>query len=202
MASGRKHIRYMVQLAVLVAILLVLELTGIGMIKTLGLELTIMQIPVIIGAIIMGPTAGGILGGVFGLLSFWECFGKSFFGGTLLAIQPFFTFLVCVPTRLLMGVCCGWIFKLLHRMDKTRGQILSFLGGSLAGALLNTVFFMGMLVLCFYETDYIQSLAAQMGTTSVLHFVLAFVGFQGAVEAVLSTVAGTAVARALWKFTR
>ena len=103
-ASGRTNVRYMVQLAVLTAILLVLEFTGIGMIKTPGLEFTVMQVPVIIGAIVMGPAAGGILGGVFGLLSFWECFGKSQFGAALLSINPFLTFLVCVPTRVLMGL--------------------------------------------------------------------------------------------------
>ncbi len=196
-ASGRANVRYMVQLAVLVAILLVLEFTGIGMIKTLGLEFTIMQVPVIIGAIVMGPAAGGILGGVFGLLSFWECFGKSLFGASLLAINPFLTFLVCVPTRLLMGLCCGWIFRGLHRVDHTMGQWIAFGTASLSGALLNTVFFMGALVLCFYQTDYIQSFAA--GMPNVLAFIVAFVGVQGMLEAVICAVAGTAVSRALYR---
>lgn len=200
MASGRNQIRYMVQLAVLIAIILVLELSGVGMIRTLGLELTILQIPVIIGAIVMGPTAGGILGAVFGLISFWECFGKSQFGVALLSINPFLTFLVCVPPRLLMGLCCGWIFNGLHKIDKTRGQMVAFIGASLSGALLNTVFFMTTLVLCFYNTEYIQSFVTYFGSTNVFTFILAFVGIQGAVEAGLSTVVGTAVSRALYKF--
>ena len=54
----------MVQLSVLIAILLLLELTGLGMIKTAGLEITIMLVPVIVGAIVMGPAAGALLGGV------------------------------------------------------------------------------------------------------------------------------------------
>ena len=197
-ASGRTNVRYMVQLAVLVAILLVLEFTGIGMIKTPGLEFTIMQVPVIIGAIVMGPAAGGILGGVFGLLSFWECFGKSTFGVALMGISPFFTFLVCVPTRLLMGLCCGWIFKGLRKLDRTPGQMIAFGGASLSGALLNTAFFMGMLVLCFYQTDFIQGLAA--GSSNVLAFIFYFVGVQGLLEAIICAVVGTAVSRALYKF--
>ena len=197
-ASGRMNVRYMVQLAVLVAILLVLEFTGIGMIKTPGLEFTIMQVPVIIGAIVLGPTAGGILGGVFGLLSFWECFGKSAFGVTLMGINPIFTFMVCVPTRLLMGLCCGWIFKGLHKLDKTPGQMVAFTVSSLCGALLNTLFFMSTLVFFFYHTDYIQSLAA--GCSSVLSFVVMFVGVQGLLEAIICAVVGTAVSRAVYKF--
>ena len=195
--SGRTNVRYMVQLAVLVAILLVLEFTGIGMIKTPGLEFTIMQVPVIIGAIVMGPTAGSILGGVFGLLSFWECFGKSQFGSALLAINPFLTFLVCVPTRLLMGLCCGWIFKGLHKLDRTPGQLIAFGVSSLSGALLNTAFFMGMLVLCFYQTDFIQTFAA--GMPNALAFIVAFVGLQGLLEALICALAGTAVSRAVYK---
>ena len=196
-ASGRTNVRYMVQLAVLTAILVVLEFTGIGMIKTPGLEFTVMQVPVIIGAIVMGPAAGGILGGVFGLLSFWECFGKSQFGAALLSINPFLTFLVCVPTRVLMGLCCGWIFKGLRRLDHTPGQLIAFGVSSLSGALLNTVFFMGTLVLCFYQTDFIQGLAA--GMPNALAFVVAFVSIQGLLEALICAVAGTAVSRAVYK---
>ena len=62
-----------------------------------------MLVPVIVGAIVMGPAAGALLGGVFGLISFWECFGKSAFGVVLMGINPFLTFLVCVPTRILAG---------------------------------------------------------------------------------------------------
>ena len=64
----------MVQLSVLIAILLLLELTGLGMIKTAGLEITIMLVPVIVGAIVMGPAAGALLGGVFGLYELLPAF--------------------------------------------------------------------------------------------------------------------------------
>ena len=107
----------MVELAVLLAILLMLEITGLGMFKTFGLELTILQIPVILGAIILGPSAGAILGGAFGLLSFWECFGKSQFGATLLGINPFLTFLVCVPTRILICLLYTSAALFLRRAD-------------------------------------------------------------------------------------
>ena len=187
MASGKKtntspRIRYLVQLAVLVAILLLLEFTGIGMIKTPFLEFTIMQVPVIIGAIVLGPAAGATLGGVFGLLSFWECFGRSAFGVTLMGIS----------------------FKGLVSVDRTRPQLIAFGGSSLAGSLLNTVLFTGVLTIFFYHTPFIQSIAQGFADSTGLAmnpflFVALFVGIQGLLEALISTVAGAAVSRALYK---
>ena len=58
----RFSVHDLVQLSVLIAIMLLLELTGLGMIKTAGLEITIMLVPVIVGAIVMGPAAGALLG--------------------------------------------------------------------------------------------------------------------------------------------
>ena len=209
MSSGKKtntsrSVRYLVQLAVLVAILLLLEFTGIGMIKTPFLEFTIMQVPVIIGAIVLGPAAGATLGGVFGLLSFWECFGKSAFGVTLMGISPVGTFLTCVPTRILMGLFCGLIFKGLSRVDRTRPQLIAFGGSSLAGSLLNTALFTGVLTAAFYNTDYIQGIAQGFADSTGLEMnpfrcVALCVGVQGVLEALISTVAGTAISRALYR---
>lgn len=71
-------------MAILIAIILVMAFTPLGYLKTAGLEITFIQVPVIVGAILMGPTAGAILGGVFGLTSFIQCFGLSAFGAALL----------------------------------------------------------------------------------------------------------------------
>ena len=196
MQTNKHRLAYMVELAVLLAILLMLEITGLGMFKTFGLELTILQIPVILGAIILGPSAGAILGVAFGLLSFWECFGKSQFGATLLGINPFLTFLVCVPTRILMGWLCGLIFRAMDRkLAGTKGDFASYVVASLSGALLNTLFFMTTLCLCFYHTEYIQGFASALGAGNVLLFIVLFVGVQGLVEAALCTVVGAGVGK-------
>ena len=185
----------MVQLSVLIAILLLLELTGLGMIKTAGLEITILMVPVIVGAIVMGPAAGAVLGGVFGCISFWECFGKSWFGTMLLGINPVFTFLVCVPTRILAGCLCGLTFKALHKLDKS--NLWSFGAAGLIGALCNTVLFMSMLCLCFYNTEYIQGFVAALGSSNAFLFVIAFVGVNGLVEGAVCLITGAAIAKAV-----
>ena len=185
----------MVQLSVLIAILLLLELTGLGMIKTAGLEITIMLVPVIVGAIVMGPAAGALLGGVFGLISFWECFGKSSFGVVLMGINPFLTFLVCVPTRILAGWICGLVFKGLSKLDKS--NLWSFGAAGLCGALSNTALFMSTLCLGFDRTDFIQGFVEALGSANPFLFIIAFVGINGLVEAIVCFFTGAVIAKAV-----
>jgi len=190
----------MVQMTILIAIVLLMSFTPIGYLRTAGLEVSLLTIPVVIGAMLLGPGAGAVLGAVFGLTSFWQCFGMSPFGATLLGINPVFTFLVCVPTRTLMGFLTGWLFQLIHKVDKSR--TISYFIGGLIGAALNTLFFMGTLVLLFWNTDYIQGINESLGGLNVILFVGAFVGINGLLELPATCIAGGAVAKAVERATR
>ena len=66
----RKHnTSWMVSVALMAAIVIVLANTPLGMIQLPIIKATTVHIPVIIGAILLGPAAGAILGGVFGICS-------------------------------------------------------------------------------------------------------------------------------------
>lgn len=185
------------QTAILMALLVVCACIPL---RTLGLEITFSVIPVAIGAILMGPGSGALLGAVFGLCSFAQCFGwfcPSPFGAMLVGLNPFLTFLVCVPTRALMGFCVGWIFKGMKSVDRTRSHIPSFTVANLAAALLNTLFFMTALMVLFGQSEIIQNFRAQSGTSNVLTFVLWFVGVNGLIEALVSFFLGTTLSKAL-----
>lgn len=66
MNKNKFSTKYLVEMALLVAIILLMAFTPIGYIKTAGLEITLIVVPVAVGAVTLGPTAGAILGGVFG----------------------------------------------------------------------------------------------------------------------------------------
>ena len=187
----------MAQTAILAAIILVMSFTPLGYLRTAGLEVSLITIPVAIGAMVVGPEAGAFLGLLFGATSFYQCFGMSPFGAALLGINPFLTFLVCVPTRMLMGWLTGWIFKAVYKLD--RSKTASYFIGGLLAAVLNTVFFMGMLMLCFWESAYIQELNAAMGNLSIMAFLVAFVGVNGLLEAPASCILGGIISKALDK---
>lgn len=198
--SQRARTLYLVQLAILAAILILLEVTGLGYIRIPAISMTIMQVPVIIGAIVLGPAAGAILGAVFGLTSFAQAFGKDPLGAALLTINPFGLVVTTILTRTLMGWLCGLVyqgFKAAHTNAN-----LNLLLSSLAGALLNTLLFMGSFLLFFFHTPVVQEIAQGIGTGSPLLFAVLLVGVQGLIEAGICTLLGSTIAGALLKVQR
>lgn len=189
----------MVQLALFTAIILLLAFTPIGYIKLpIGLSITVIGIPVIVGAITLGPVGGAILGAIFGLTSFAQAFGLEPFGTMLFSINPVGTFITTMVPRILMGWLTGLIFQGLKRVDKTK--LVSYLITSLVGSLLNTVLFMTSLMIFFYNTDLIQGMAADYNVTNVFTLVIAMVGINALAEIIVSGILGTAIAKPIDKY--
>lgn len=198
MKQNKVNVRYLTELALLVAIELVMKLTGLSSIPVGPLNMTFTTVPIAIGAMLMGPLAGGVLGGVYGLTSFYDAVsGGSVMTGVFFQLSPLHTFVLCVVTRILVGVCAGLLFRAFSKVDKTH-TVRYFLGG-LCTPLLNTLLFMGYIVLVFYGSDYIQGRVTALGAVNPLMFVVLSVGVQGAVEAVVGAVVGGGVAKGVAK---
>lgn len=195
MSTKQEKIKKLTVLSVLGALTAIVSFLPL---KTLGLEITFSMIPVAIGAILYGPSGGAILGGVFGIVSFLQCLGYSPFGAALLGINPLLTLIVCLPTRILAGFLAGVIYKALRKSVKS--DIPALLLASLAAPLFNTLLFMTVLVLCFYNTELVQSFAAQLGATNPFTFVVLFVGINGLVEIICGFVVAFPCAKALSKY--
>lgn len=197
--KNKNDLRTLTQLALLVAIQIVMKAIGLGSVPVGPLYMSFLTLPIAVGAIVMGPMAGAILGGVFGVVSYYDAItGASAMTGALFQVSPLSTLVLCVGTRVLMGWCCGLVFHALHHFD-LRGT-WSYLIGALSAPVLNTVFFMGYIVLAFYNTEYVQSLVSAKGAGNPLMFVVLLVGVQGLVEAVVCGVLGCAVSRAVSAF--
>ena len=178
----------------LIALEIIMAFTPIGYLKIGLLSITFMTVPVIIGAVTNGLWMGTVLGLTFGITSFVQCFGMDAFGTTLFQLNPAGTFVTCVVTRTLMGFLCAQIYKWL---SGTRAPVGVKVGVSAFSApFLNTAFFMPCLILFFWNSEYIRSIAAGK---SVMAFILAMVGVNGLVEWVVCTAVGTAVSVPLLK---
>jgi len=174
------------------ALIVLMSFTPLGYLRTAGVEITFLAIPVALGAILLGPTGGAVLGAIFGLSSFLTCFGFSAFGTTLFGINPLLTFLLCMIPRVLMGWIGGLVFKAIAKDEKKE-----LLGASVACVvtpLVNTIVFTGLLILFFWNSDFIQGLS---GGRNILAFIPFFVGINGLLETVACGIIGTAAGKAL-----
>ncbi|TAH74929.1 MAG: ECF transporter S component [Anaerolineaceae bacterium] len=184
----------MVQLALFTAIILLLAFTPIGFIKLpYGLSITVIGIPVIIGAITLGPVGGAILGAVFGLSSFAQAFGLEPFGTMLFSINPVGTFITTMIPRILMGWLTGLISQGLKKVDKTKW--VSYLITSIAGSVLNTVLFMTSLMIFFYNEPMFQEAIAFLNASNIFTLIIAMVGVNAIAEAIAAGIIGTAIAK-------
>lgn len=186
----------LVILGLMTAILLLMAYTPLGYLNIGPLAITFNVIPVAISAITLGPVGGAIAGAVFGLTSFLQCIGvggTSAMGVILFGINPVLAFIQRFVPRVLDGFLLGYIFRGARKL--TNVSVACLVTG-FCSAFLNTLFFMGALILLFGNTEYMQGL---IGGKNVILFVCGFVGINAVFEMLSSTVITGAVGLALYK---
>lgn len=196
MTKTKEKVTRLVLLALFTAIMLIMSTTPLGYLNIGPLAITLNIIPLGIAAIALGPTGGVAIGAVFGITSFLQCIGiggVSVMGSALFQISPVLAFIQRFVPRVLDGLVIG----LLHRVfvKKFGKKISCFITGFLA-AFLNTVLFMGALILLFGNTEYVQEL---MDGKNVIVFICSFVGINAVFEMLASTVLTGSVGLALYK---
>lgn len=188
------NVRYIAELGMFIGIILLMKLTGLSSIPVGPLVMTFTMIPIAVGAMLLGPLAGTILGAFYGLLSLYDAItGKSLMTAAFFAVSPFMTVLLCIGTRALVGYLTGLLFRVFQKIDRHR--IWSYFAGGLLAPMLNTICFMGFIVLFFYHTEFVQNLAAKKGAVNPLMFVVLVVGVQGLIEWATGLVIGGGVAK-------
>lgn len=196
MNMGKKTFstRYLAEVALFVGIILVMKITGLSSIPVGPLVMTFTMIPIAIGSMLLGPLAGTILGAIFGLTSLYDAItGKSAMTHFFFQESPFLTVLLCVGTRALVGFATGWLFRLFSKADKK--HTWSYFAGGLLAPVLNTLLFMGFIVLVFYRSEFVQNLVSKLGASGPVMFIVLVVGVQGLVEAATGLIVGGAIAK-------
>ena len=187
---------FLAQLALFIAIVLVMKITGLSSIPVGPLNMTLTMVPIAIGAMLLGPAAGAVLGLVYGCTSLYDAIsGASVMTGVFSQVSPIHTVILCVGMRVLVGLLTGWIFQGIHKIDRTK-TISYFIGGLLA-PVLNTALFMGYIVLFFYQTEFVQNMVVKLGASGPLMLIVLMVGVQGLVEAATGLIIGGGVTKAV-----
>ena len=202
MGKTKKDTRWMVSVALMAAIVILLANTPLGMIQLPIIKATTVHIPVIIGAVLLGPSAGAILGGVFGICSMIS----NTTAPTLLsfAFSPFLaedllgvvkTLWIAIGCRILIGVVAGWVWIGLRKLRLSPWVALPITG--FVGSMVNTVFVMGSIYVLL-ASQY--AAAKEVALAAVWGLIMATVTASGIPEAIAAAVLVTALGKALLVF--
>lgn len=199
--SNHSKVQQITRMAILVAIIFLLAFTPLGYLVIGPIAATTIQMPVIVGAAMMGPVSGAILGAFFGLSAIIKVLtmpGADPFATLALTHSPVAYLLVCIGARVLMGWLSGLLASALRRVPVLDGgrSIIRYGIIGFVGSLLNTVFYLGLLwglcaevISSFYGVDL-----SGVGTLIITTAYAA-----GIPEAIVSCVVVAAVCKALEK---
>lgn len=155
MTRSKKTIM-LTQLSLLTAVEIILAFTPLGFIMIPPVAITLMHIPVVVGAILLGPLGGGILGGVFGICSMIKAttaasspvdMAFSPFLCSQVGGNPITSIIMTVGARILLGVFTALLFNAFSKLF--RNNSFSISASAILGTLLHTVMVLGCLALFF-----------------------------------------------------
>lgn len=202
MNQKKTDVRLLAQMALLVALELVLAFTPLGYIPLGFMNATTMHIPVILGACLLGPKMGGVLGAVFGVTSVIRATVTP--NLTSFVFTPFYSFspefsgnwtslIVAIVPRVLIGVIAGLVFQFVMRVSHGKQAVALPVAGFI-GSMVNTIGVMGLIYLLFGEQ---YAAAGGQSFDLLLKVIMGVVCINGVPEALIAAVLTLAVGKVL-----
>ena len=157
-------IKRMAGIALLMAMVVVMQFIG-GMIPPVGgFSISLVLIPIVLGAAIFGPKAGAILGGTFGAIVVINCITGADPGGAMVfQANPILCILVVMAKGILAGIVSGVVYQAVKGFNTYLAMILA----AVVCPVINT----GTFVVCMY-LFFIDVLAAWAGGGNILGYIL------------------------------
>ena len=202
MKNKKNNTRWSVQVALMAAIIILLANTPLGMIQLPIIKATTVHIPVIVGAITLGPVAGSILGGVFGLCSLVSntmapsllSFAFSPFLSTTGLVGVIKALWISVGCRILIGLVAGCVWTGLKGLRVN--QTISLVITGFVGSIPNTILVMSSIYLLFAQQ---YAAAKQVAISGVFKLIMATILGSGIPEALAAAVIIAPICRAIFK---
>lgn len=141
-------IKRMVSIALLMALVVVMQAIS-GIIPPVsGFPISLVLIPIVLGATLFGPGAGAILGGTFGVIVYINCVTGADPGGAMVfQANPILCFLVVMGKGILAGAASGWVYRLL----KGKNPYIAMICAAIVCPVVNTGVFIACMLLFFIE---------------------------------------------------
>ena len=192
--------RYLSLLAMLCGVLLVMGMTGIGFIPLPVIKATTMHIPVILGAILLGPKAGAVLGAVFGCCSIWA--NTTTPGLLSFAFSPFMTteglpgvaksLWIALGCRIMLGLIAGWLWILIKKISPK--EYIALPVTAALATICHTLLVMGSIYILLAQQ---YAAAKNVAITAVFGLIMGTVTASGIPEAIAAAILVTVIGRAL-----
>ena len=162
MKNGK--LKRMVSVALLMALVVVMQMLS-GVIPPVGgFSISLVLIPIVLGAAAFGPGTGAILGATFGLVVFINCVTGADPGGQMvLQASPVLCFLVVMGKGILAGAASGAVYGLL----KNKNAYIAMLAAAVICPVVNT----GVFIVCMF-TFFMEVLSLWAGGSNVVGYVL------------------------------
>ena len=177
--------------AVLTAMVVILQFLALGVkaaIPVLPFTVSLVLIPIVIGAAKCGPFMGGWLGFVFGLVVLISGDAAAF-----LTINSVGTILTVLLKGALCGVASGFAYKLIEKKQKT---VAVYVAAAVCPLVNTGIFFLGCL-LFFMDTVAEWAKAFGFGDNVALYMFVGLAGFNFLFELAVNVVLSPIILRAL-----
>lgn len=187
-------------------IILMANIPYLGYIPLGFMNATIIHVPVIIGAILLGPKSGAFLGAVFGLSSMIKSTLEP--TPTSFVFSPFYSIgevsgniwsvVIALVPRILIGVVAYYVFVLLKKVFvklKTK-DTFACIGAGIAGSLTNTLLVMNMIYL-FFGKQYAD--ASGKAYEVLYSVILGVIFMNGIPEAIVAAILTATIVKVLLK---
>ena len=159
-----QKIKRMVGIALLMALVLVMQFLGGVLTTASGFSISLVLIPIVLGAAVYGPSAGAILGGTFGVIVYMNCVSGADMGGAMVfQANPILCFVVVMAKGILAGLAAGVVYKAL----KGKNAYIAMLLAAIVCPVVNT----GTFVICMM-TFFKDVLSAWAEGGDVVSYVL------------------------------
>ena len=198
------------------AIIFLLTFTPLGFpqIPIIG-SATIIHIPVIIGAILLGPKSGAVLGFMFGLSSMifasTQSLALNAFAFTPLRPVPGtdsgspWALLIAFVPRILVGVLSPLVYMSLTKVLPKKFSVASLSIAAVVGSMINTLLVLHLMFFIFRESwSYAREAAVAAGTHTIPYpqityaFIASTIAMFGVPEAIAAAIIVPAVCLALF----
>lgn len=167
-------------MALLIALVVVLQLLG-SFIKIGPLPMSFVLVPIVVGACLLGPKEGAVLGCVFGAITMiMGIVGIDAFSYLLFDTNPIWFIIICLIKAIAAGLCSGLVYKGLGKLFGEKFVYLKTVLAAVTAPIVNTgIFVIGMLLFFFDTMQGLPAMFPDAFGSFENAFTLVFIGLAG-----------------------